>query len=71
VIRITIADSEDNNAVVQDLLQFFDSEQKNKQKILIENSKDVTITTTDTDISANIQVLLEVLLSLVAQLDIG
>ncbi|WP_462413543.1 spore coat protein [Neobacillus sp. Marseille-QA0830] len=71
VIRITILDSDDSNGVVQDLVQFFDSEQKNKQRIVIDNSKDVKITTTDTDISVNIQALLQVLLSLVAKLDIA
>src|SRR3954468_6713185 len=33
VLKITIADSDDSNSVVQDLLQHFDSEQKNVQKI--------------------------------------
>jgi spore coat protein X len=71
VIRITVADTDKGNNVAQDLLQFFDSEQSNKQKICIENSKDITIKTTDTDVAANIQALLEVLLSLVAKLDVA
>lgn len=71
VLKITIADSDDSNSVVQDLLQHFDSEQKNVQKIYIENSKDVTVTTTDTDIVANVQVLLEALLAIIAKLDIA
>jgi spore coat protein X len=70
VLRITIGDSPSGNSVAEDLLQHFDSQQSNKQKISIENSKDVTITTTDTDIAANIQALLEVLLALVAELDV-
>lgn len=69
VIRITLADSDKGQNVLQDLLQYFDSEQSNKQKICIENSKDINIITTDTDVSANIQALLDVLLSLVAKLD--
>ncbi len=71
VIKISIGDSDDNDSVVQDLLQYFDSEQKSVQKIHIENSKDVTIRTTDTDIAANLQVLLEALLAIVAKLDIA
>jgi len=71
VIRVTIADSDDSDSVAQDLLQHFDSEQKNVQKIYIENSKDVSIKTTDTDIAANIQVMLEALLAIVAELDIA
>ncbi|MDF2858340.1 MAG: spore coat protein, partial [Neobacillus sp.] len=70
VIRITIGDSDQGKAIQQDLLQHFESEQNNKQKICIENSKDINVTTTDTDVAANIQVLLEVLVSLVAKLDV-
>jgi spore coat protein X len=70
VIRITIGDSDNGENVVQDLLQHFDSEQSNKQKIVIENSKDVKIITTDTDVAANIQLLLQVLVALVAKLDV-
>ena len=71
IIRVTIADSDDSNSVVQDLLQHFDSDQKNVQKIYVENSKDVSIKTTDTDIAANVQVMLEALLAIVAELDIA
>lgn len=70
VISITIGDSDEAQAVSQELFQHLDSEQLNKQKILIENSKDVTVTTTDTDLSVNIQALLEVLVALVAKLDV-
>jgi spore coat protein X len=71
VIRISIADSDDSDSVAQELLQHFDSEQKNVQKIHIENSKDVNIKTNDTDIAASLQVMLEALLAIVARLDIG
>ncbi len=71
VLEISIADSDDSDGVVQDLLQHFNSEQKTVQKIHIENSKDVSVTTTDTDISANLQVMLEALLAIVARLDIA
>jgi spore coat protein X len=70
VIRITLGDSDQGKGIQQDLLQHFESEQNNKQKICIENSKDINVTTTDTDVAANIQVLLEVLVSLVAKLDV-
>ena len=70
VIRITIGDSDNGENVVQDLLQHFNSEQSNKQKIVIENSKDINITTTDTDVAANIQLLLQVLVTLVAKIDV-
>lgn len=70
VISIAIGDSDEGQAVTQDLFQQFDTEQTNKQKILVENSKDVRITTTDTDLSVNIQALLQVLVALVVKLDV-
>ncbi len=70
VISISIADSEEGRAVAQDLFQQLDNEQVNKQKIYIDNSKDVDVVTTDTDLSVNIQALLQVLISLVVKLDI-
>ena len=71
VIKITIADSDDSDSVVQDLLQHFKKERKSVQKIHIDNSKDISIKTTDTDIAVNIQVMLEALLAIVARLDIA
>lgn len=70
VISIAIGDSDEGQTVTQDLFQQFDTEQTNKQKILVENSKDVRITTTDTDLSVNIQALLQVLVALVIKLDV-
>ncbi|WP_082220277.1 spore coat protein [Domibacillus robiginosus] len=70
VVSITIGDSDEGQSVAQELFQQFDTEQTNKQKIFVENSKDVTITTTDTDLSVNIQALLQVLVALVVKLDV-
>lgn len=71
VLKITLFDTDNSDSIAQELLQYFDTEQSNKQKIVVENSKDITITTTDTDLAVNIQALLQVLVSLVAKLDIG
>lgn len=70
VLRITIFDSNEDGAVSEELLQAFTSQQSNTQKVIIEDSKDVKVTTTDTDLSVNIQALLQVLLTLVATLDV-
>jgi len=70
VISISLGDSDQGRAVAQEIFQKFDDEQSNKQKIYIENSKDVDIHTTDTDLSLNIQALLDVLLTLVAKIDV-
>ncbi|ASF38051.1 spore coat protein [Halobacillus halophilus] len=70
VISITIGDSDKGKAIAQEIVQKFDSEQTNYQKIFVDNSKDVDITTTDTDLTVNIQALLQVLVTLVAELDV-
>ena len=70
VISISLGDSEQGRAVAQEVLQKFDDEQSNKQRIYVENSKDVDIHTTDTDLSVNIQALLDVLLTLVVRIDV-
>ncbi|MEM1505718.1 spore coat protein [Domibacillus sp. 8LH] len=70
VVSITIGDSDEGESVAQELFQQFDAEQTNKQKVVIDNSKDVRITTTDTDLAVNIQALLQVLVALVVKLDV-
>jgi len=70
VISISIGDSEQGRIVAQEIMQKFDDEQSNTQKIYVENSKDVEIKTTDTDLSLNIQALLDILLALVVKIDI-
>lgn len=70
VISIAIGDSVQGQAVSQEVLQLFNDEQTNKQKIYVDNSKDVNIVTTDTDIAVNIEAMLQILVALVAKLDI-
>ncbi len=70
VLSISLGDSDQGRAIAQEMFQKFDDTQTNVQKIYIENSKDCEIVTTDTDLSVNIQALLEVLVTLVARLDI-
>lgn len=70
VISISIADSSQADNVTQDLFAKLKSSQMNKQQIYIENSRGVNVTTTDTDIAVNVQILLQVLIALVARLDV-
>jgi len=70
VIQISIADSTRAEQVTQSLLQQLDVKQVNRQKIIIDNSRDVSIITTDTDVSVNIQALLQALLAIVAKIDV-
>lgn len=70
VISIILGDNDQSQAITQNLFQELDTEQTNRQRIYIDNSKDVNITTTDTDIAVNLQVMLEVLLALVVRIDV-
>jgi spore coat protein X len=70
VISITVGDSEKGNAVAQDLKQFFKNKQRNSQKTVIQGSKNVKVTTTDTQVAVNIQALLQILVAIVAKLDV-
>jgi len=70
VISITVGDTEKGQAVVQDLKQFFKSKQAHTQKTIIKNSKCVKVTTTDTQIAVNIQALVQILVAIVAKIDV-
>ncbi|WP_046181267.1 spore coat protein [Domibacillus tundrae] len=70
VISITIGDTDQSKGVIQDLKQFMKTEQQNTQKTVIEGSKHVKVTTTDTDLAVNIQALLQILVAIVAKLDV-
>ncbi|MGM1846724.1 spore coat protein, partial [Bacillus cereus group sp. BceL184] len=58
VVSISIADSEKADKITQELFQKSAIKQINRQKTFIKNSRNVTVTTTDTDIAVNIQILL-------------
>jgi spore coat protein X len=70
VVSIVIGDSDQGQTVAQDIFQQFNNEQTNQQRIYIDNSNDVNIVTTDTDLAVNIQSLLQVLVALVVKLDV-
>jgi len=70
IISISIADSDKADKITQDLMATLKSNQVNRQQTYIENSRGVRVTTTDTDVAVNAQVLLQVLLALVARLNI-
>ncbi|WP_188207698.1 spore coat protein [Alkalibacillus aidingensis] len=70
IISISVADSERAEELTQDLYEKIKSTQINRQQTYIENSRDVNVTTTDTEIAVNAQILLQVLLALVARLNI-
>lgn len=70
VISITIGDTDQGKSVAQDIQQFISTKQRNVQKTIIEKSKNVKVTTTDTDLAVNIQAMLQILVAIVVKLDI-
>lgn len=70
VLSITIGDSDRAKDVLQDFKQVSKTRQSNRQKTIVDRSKDVKITTTDTDIAINIQLLIQILVAIVATLDV-
>lgn len=70
VISATLGDSDKGNAVVQDVKQIFKSTQRNTQKTVIHGSKNIKVKTTDTQAAVNIQALLQILLAIVAKLEV-
>lgn len=70
VLSITIGDTDRANHVAQDIFQLIGTKQTNTQKTIILNSKHVNVTTTDTDLSINIQALLQILIAIIVRLDV-
>ena len=70
VISATVGDVNKGDAVVQEIKQIFKSTQRNTQKTVIHSSKHIKVKTTDTQVAINIQALLQVLLAIVAKLEV-
>ncbi|MDG5787990.1 spore coat protein [Evansella sp. AB-P1] len=70
LISISIADSSQAEEITQELLQTTKMKQVSRQKTIIENSRKVEVSTTDTQIAANIQILLQLLIALAVELDL-
>ncbi|GAA0466177.1 spore coat protein [Alkalibacillus silvisoli] len=70
IISISVADSDRADELTQELNEKIKTTQINRQQTYIENSRGVNVTTTDTDVAVNAQILLQVLLALVARLNI-
>jgi len=70
LLQISIADGAQAERVAQDLLQSSKIKQINRQKTVIENSRNVNVTTTDTQVAVNIQLLVQILVALLVRIDI-
>lgn len=70
VLRLAILDSNQVDDVMQDFKQVTRIRQSNRQKTIVEKSKNVEIITQDTDIAVNLQLLIQLLLAVIVTLDI-
>lgn len=70
VINISIADASRAERVTAELLEKANIRQSNRQRLIIVNSRDVEVTTVDTDVAISLQLLLQILLALIVELDI-
>ncbi|PCK21965.1 spore coat protein [Bacillus pumilus] len=70
ITNISIADGDLADRVTQDLLQAASHKQTNRQKLVIENSRNVTVTTIDADISIAIQTLTQTLVATIVAIGI-
>ncbi|CAH0252069.1 spore coat protein [Peribacillus sp. NPDC101481] len=70
IVSISIADSDNAEKITQELIQSSNVKQITRQKTIVENSRDIDITTTDAQIALNIQLLLQLLLALIVEIDI-
>lgn len=70
ITNISIADGDLADRVTQDLLQAASHKQTNRQKLVIENSRNVTVSTIDADISIAIQTLTQTLVATIVAIGI-
>jgi len=66
VLTILLAEEGKGQVIAQELFAAANIDQVNKQKIIIVNSKDVTITTTDSDTALNVQIVAQTLVSVLS-----
>ncbi|RPJ98584.1 spore coat protein [Priestia endophytica] len=70
ITQLAIADESQAELVTQTLLEKSSIKNSNRQKVLIEGSQDVTMSTVDTDVAISIQVLIQILTAAITQIDI-
>lgn len=70
VLSISIGSSREAERITQELMAKVKSKQVNRQQTYVENSRGVRITTTDSDLIVNIQLLLQILIALLVRIDV-
>lgn len=71
VVLAIIDDFELAELVSQDLLQVTANKQTNRQKLVIDNSRDVTVSTEDTDVATLVSTAVQTLTVIIATLIVG
>ncbi|MEC1261501.1 spore coat protein [Bacillus swezeyi] len=71
VVLAIIDDADLAELVSQDLLQVTANKQANRQKLVIDNSRDVTVTTEDTDVATLVSTAVQTLTVVIATLIVG
>lgn len=71
LVNISILDGNQAEKVNQELLQSARINQVTRQKTVIENSRNVNVTTIDNQIAINIQLLLQLLLAVLVEINIA
>ncbi|MCU7741452.1 carboxypeptidase regulatory-like domain-containing protein, partial [Priestia megaterium] len=69
ILDMIIDNTNDDGSSIQEFIEQ-SSIKTTEQIIIIDNSKDITIIVDDTDLTANLQILLQILLALLVQIDI-
>ncbi|OLP64850.1 Spore coat protein X [Bacillus pumilus] len=70
IINLSIADNDLADEIAQDLVQLTTTKQANRQKLVIENSRDVSVTTVDADVAVAVQTLVQILAALIIAIGI-
>lgn len=68
VVSILTSNANEGEVVAEEMTALLGTRQRNSQKTVIENSKNVTVTTTDADVSVNIQVAIQALIAVFVSL---
>ncbi|GLF90909.1 spore coat protein [Bacillus australimaris] len=70
IINLSIADNDLADEIAQDLVQLTTTKQANRQKLIIENSRDVVVSTVDADVAVAVQTLVQILSALIIAIGI-
>ncbi|BAD65046.1 hypothetical protein J1TS1_06040 [Shouchella clausii] len=70
IIRISLAGSDNAEEITQEILQVSKTKQITRQKTIVDNSRNVQVSTTDTQVAVNIQIQIAILLAILVELDI-